>query len=354
MNTENLNGRPSQPADEQLFGDVTSLIEGARRRAAAAVNSELVMLYWSIGKRIREDVLGGERAEYGREILERLGQRLTARYGQGYSRRNLARMLQFAELYPDLEIWPPVAAQLTWTNIVELLTIDEQPKRDFYLAMCAHEHWTKRTLRAKIADKLFERTIDARGSVNGLEVEIAALREGGVTTPGLAFRDPYVLDFLGLDAKHSEADLERAILDEMQRFLLELGADFAFVARQKRIVVDGEDYYLDLLFFHRGMRCLVAVELKTRKLQPGDKGQMELYLRWLDAHERRQGEEPPIGLILCASKGPQQTALLGLDHGEIRAAQYLTQPMREEMQRRLMAATLEIERSEAAGDAPAE
>lgn len=351
MSAEHLNSRPSQPADEQLLGDVTSLIESARQRAAAAINSALVMLYWNIGKRVREDVLGGERAEYGREAVRRLAERLTQRYGRGYTYTALSRMMKFASQYPDSQIVAPLAQQLTWTNIVELLTIDEQPKRDFYLEMCAHEHWTKRTLRAKVTDKLYERTIAARGPISGIEVEIAALRDSGVTTPGLAFRDPYVLDFLGLDTKHSEADLERAILDEMQRFLLELGADFCFVARQRRIIVDGEDYYLDLLFFHRGMRCLVAVELKTRKLEPGDKGQMELYLRWLDSHERRSGEEPPIGLILCAKKGPQQTALLGLDHGEIRAAQYLTQPIRDEMQRRLAAAAREIEFSEGDRDA---
>jgi predicted nuclease of restriction endonuclease-like (RecB) superfamily len=233
----------------------------------------------------------------------------------------------------------PLAAQLTWTNIVEVLTIDEQPKRDFYLAMCAHEHWSKRTLGAQIDGKLFERTVHAAGSVGAVQESLAALRIDGVTTPELAFHDPYVLDFLGLPSKHSEAELERAILDEMQRFLLELGADFCFVARQKRVIVDGADYYLDLLFYHRGMRCLVAIDLKTRHLKPGDKGQMELYLRWLEANETRAGEEPPVGLILCAKKGPQQTALLGLDRGEIRAAQYLTEPIREEMQRRLAAFT---------------
>jgi len=325
------------PTEDALYGDLATLIEDARGRVATAINTELVMLYWGIGKRIRVDVLGGERARYREGVVDRIAVRLAARFGRGYSRRNLFRMLQFAEQYPNRRIVSPLAAQLTWTNIVELLTIDEQPRRDFYMAMCAHEHWSKRTLRAKVDGKLYERTVDAAGSASEIQAHVGALSVDGMTTPELAFRDPHVLDFLGLDPKHSEAQLEQAILDEMQRFLLELGADFCFVARQKRIVVDGADFYLDLLFYHRGMKCLVAIELKTRNLQPGDKGQMELYLRWLDANERRPGEEPPIGLILCARKGPQQTALLGLDRGEIRAAQYLTEPLRDEMQRRLAA-----------------
>ncbi|MEI7814879.1 MAG: PDDEXK nuclease domain-containing protein [Coriobacteriia bacterium] len=323
--------------EDALFGDLSSLIERARTRVATTVNSELVMLYWGIGKRIREEVLGGERAAYGRDIVKRVAARLRERYGRGFSWQNVFRMMKFSELYPDPEIFSPLATKLTWTNIAELLTIDEQPKRDFYLAMCAHERWSKRTLRAQVDGKLFERTVHAAGSLGAVQQQLATLRIDGVTTPELAFHDPYVLDFLGLPSKHSEAELERAILDEMQRFLLELGADFCFVARQKRVIVDGVDYYLDLLFYHRGLRCLVAIDLKTRHLKPGDKGQMELYLRWLDVNERRAGEEPPVGLILCAKKGPQQTALLGLDRGEIRAAQYLTEPIREELQRRLAA-----------------
>ncbi len=332
-------GADLAPIEEALYGDLASLIEDARGRVATAVNTELVMLYWGIGKRIRDEVLGGERARYGNDVVKSVAARLSTRYGRGYGWRNLFRMIKFAELYPHDNIMSPVATKLTWTNIVELLTIDEQPKRDFYMAMCAHEHWSKRMLRAKVDGKLYERTIDATGSSSEVRAHMGTLSVDGVTTPDLAFRDPYVLDFLGLDPKHSEAQLEQAILDEMQRFLLELGADFCFVARQKRVVVDGADFYLDLLFYHRGMKCLVAIELKTRNLQPGDKGRMELYLRWLDANERRPGEEPPIGLILCARKGPQQTALLGLDQGEIRAAQYLTEPLRDEMQRRLAAIT---------------
>jgi predicted nuclease of restriction endonuclease-like (RecB) superfamily len=321
------------PEDERLFGDVAGLIEGARSRAAAAVNSELVMLYWSIGKRVREEVLGGERAAYGQDTVKRLAARLTERYGRGYSWQNIFRMTRAAELYPDVEIFSPVARILTWTNLCELLTIPDQRKRDFYLAFCVHERWSKRTLRAKIAGKLYERTIAARSSADGIEAELATLTATGTVEPTLAFHDPYVLDFLGLPSQHSEADLERAILDEMQRFLLELGVGFTFAERQKRMTVDGHDYRLDLLLYHITMRCYVALELKTRPLEPGDYGQMTLYLRWLDAHQRHAGDAAPIGLILCTEKGPEQVALLGLDSGEVRAARYIVDEVRGGLER---------------------
>ncbi|MFA5844111.1 MAG: PDDEXK nuclease domain-containing protein [Coriobacteriia bacterium] len=325
--------RALTPVDDALFGDVASLIDSARQRVATSVNSELVMLYWSIGKRVRADVLGGERAAYGQQVIRRLAERLTGRYGRGWSKQNLLRMLRFATDYPDASIVSPLARQLTWTNIAELLTIHDQRKRDFYLAFCVHERWSKRTLRAKIAGKLYERTIAARGSADGLEADLAALATTGTVEPALAFRDPYVLDFLGLPPEHGEADLERAILDEMQRFLLELGVGFAFVERQKRMTVDGHDHRLDLLLYHITMRCYVALELKTRPLEPGDYGQMMLYLRWLDHHQRHPGDSAPIGLILCTEKGPEQVALLGLDSGEVRAAQYVVDEVRTGLER---------------------
>ncbi|MDF1542865.1 MAG: PDDEXK nuclease domain-containing protein [Anaerosomatales bacterium] len=323
--------------NDALFGEVSDLIDRARARAASAVNTELVMLYWSIGKRVREEVLGGERAEYGSQVVKRLAQRLTECYGRGWSRQNIERMMRFAEWIPEIEKCSPVAGKLTWTNIAELLTISEQPKRDFYLAMCAHEGWTKRTLRDRVSSKLYERTVAARGSAEGVEADIAALAVKGATEPAIIFRDPYVLDFLDLPPQHSESQLEQAILDEVERFMLELGTGFTFVARQKRVIVDSKDYHLDLLFYHRGMRCLVAIELKTRDLEPADFGQMTLYLRWLDRYERLPGEEPPVGIILCARKVAQQVELLGLDSGEVRAAQYLTHEAREQLQRRLAA-----------------
>ncbi|MDP2233607.1 MAG: PDDEXK nuclease domain-containing protein, partial [Actinomycetota bacterium] len=325
--------RAVTPVDDGLFGDVAGLIDGARTRAAASVNSELVMLCWSIGKRVREEVLGGERGAYGQQVVMRLAERLTARSGRGWSRQNLERMVRFAAWFPDCEKCSTLSGKLTWSHVAELLTISDQRKRDFYATFAAHERWSVRTLRAKIAGKLYERTLAARGSAEGIEADLATLAATGTVEPSLAFRDPYVLDFLGLPPEHSEGDLERAILDEMQRFLLELGVGFAFVERQKRMTVDGRDYRLDLLLYHITMRCYVAIELKTRPLEPGDYGQMTLYLRWLDRHQRHPGDAAPIGLILCTEKGPEQVALLGLDSGEVRAAQYVVDEVRKGLAR---------------------
>lgn len=335
---------PGVPAEELLFGDVTTLIEQARGRVAVTVNAELTMLYWGIGTRIRRDVLGGVRADYGQQIVQRLADRLTVRYGRGYSKVSLLRMVRFAEVYPEPEIVSTLWTQLTWSHCWRLIALQDADERRFYETLATRDHWSVRTLEQQIQRRLYQRALAGRDP-GDLAVDLADAASGD-TASGLLLRDPYVLDFLGLDSAHSEADLERAIIDEMQRFLLELGAGFAFVARQKRITVDGDDYYLDLLFYHYVMRCFVAVELKTRKLQPGDKGQMELYLRWLDRYERVPGDDAPIGLILCTSKGPQQTALLGLDHGEIRAARYITEPMRDEMRRRLVAAAGQLEAGE--------
>ena len=328
---ENLIPRASD--DDALFGDVAGLIEHARTRAVASVNSELVMLYWSVGKRVRDDVLGGERAVYGKAVVKRLARRLTNRYGRGWSRQNVERMVRFVGWLPDIDKCSTLSGKLSWSHITELLTISEHLKRDFYLAFCIHERWSVRALRTKIASKLYERTIAARGSIQGLGKELETLTFTGHAEPSLSFRDPYILDFLDLPCAHSEADLERAILDEMQRFLLELGVGFAFVERQKRMTVDGRDYRLDLLLYHITMRCYVAIELKTRALAPDDYGQMMLYLRWLDHHQRHGGDEPPIGLILCTEKGPEQVALLGLDSGEVRAAQYVTDEVRAGLER---------------------
>lgn len=324
------------PASE-LLGDLRKLIDAARHRAAATVNSELVRLYWHVGTRIRTDLLDQERAPYGEQIVTTLSAQLVPDYGRGFSRRNLYRMMQFAEAWPDAQIVTTLSAQLSWSHIVELLVVKDPLARDFYAELCRLERWSVRTLRAKIGGLLFERTAIAKRPEVVISRDLDALRDSDRLTPDLVFRDPYLLGFLGLQDTHSERDLEAAILRELEAFILELGTGFSFVARQKRIVIGGEDFYLDLLFYHRDLRRLVAIELKLGKFKPGDMGQVELYLKWLDRHERREGEEQPIGLILCAQKNDQVVELLELDDGRLRVATYLTElPPKELLERKIL------------------
>jgi predicted nuclease of restriction endonuclease-like (RecB) superfamily len=323
-------------ADDRLLGDIRALIEAAREQTARAVNSALVGLYWHIGKRVREDVLREERAEYGQRIVETLSARLTAEYGRGFDRRNLFHMIRFAEVFPDEAIVNALRTQLSWTHFRELISIDDPLKREFYAELCRAERWSTRTLQHKIGHLLFERTALSKQPDEVIVSDLAALRDEDRMTPDLVFRDPYFLDFLGLTAPYIEKDMEQAILRELEAFILELGTDFSFVARQKRITVDSEDYYLDLLFYHRRLRRMVAIELKLGKLKAADKGQMELYLRWLEKYEMRPGEEPPLGLILCADKSEEHVELLQLDRSGIQVAQYLTElPPRDLLEKTL-------------------
>ena len=317
--------KASPPVRQNLLGEIRGLIEAAREQTARAVNSTLAGLYWHIGKRIREDVLKQKRAGYGEEVLQTLSAKLTAEYGRGYTEKSLRHMVRFAEAFPDEQIVSALRRQLSWTHFKELIYLDDPLKRDFYAEMCRVECWSTRTLSHKIGHLLYERTAVAKKPDVLIAMDIAALRDEDRLTPDMVFRDPYFLDFLGLTGYHVEKDVEEAILLELEAFILELGTDFAFVARQKRITVDHEDYYLDLLFYHRRLRCLVAVDLKLGRFQAADKGQMELYLRWLEQHDTQSGEESPIGLILCADKSEEHVELLRLKDSGIRVAQYLTE-----------------------------
>ncbi len=329
----------STPVAERLLLDIRALIESARQQTARVVNSALVLTYWSIGSRIQREVLGDERAEYGKQIIERLAQQLTVEYGSGFSRASLFHMLRFAQVFPEREIVSTLSRQLTWSHFRELLYLDDPLQRDFYAQMCATERWSVRLLRQKIQGMLFERTAISRKPEALVAQELEALRTEDRMTPDLVFRDPYVLDFLGLKDTYAEKDLEEAILGELERFMIEMGTDFAFVARQKRMVIDGVDYRLDLLFFHRRLRRLIAIDLKLGRFQAADKGQMELYLRWLEKHEQRPGEESPLGLILCAGKAEEHVELLQLEQSGIRVAEYLTElPPREVLEQKLHAA----------------
>jgi predicted nuclease of restriction endonuclease-like (RecB) superfamily len=277
---------------DNLFQDLRSLIIEARQDVARQVNSALVLLYWRLGKRIRQDILKESRAEYGEEIVPTLSAQLVPEFGEGFSKRNLFRMIRFAEVFPTEQIVSTLSTQLGWSHFVEIVPLKDELQRDFYAEMCRIERWSVRTLRRKISGMLFERTALSRKPVELAKQELIKLREEDKLTPDLVFRDPYFLDFLGLKDTYSEKDLETAILRELESFILELGAGFSFVARQKRMTVADEDYYLDLLFYHRKLRRLVAIDLKLGKFQAADKGQMELYLRWPSPSQAFAEEAP--------------------------------------------------------------
>lgn len=313
------------PAEQNnLLLDICQLIAHAQQRAAAAVNAELTLLYWQIGKRIQHEVLQGQRAEYGQQVMSTLAEQLVREYGKGWSKRQLWLCVQMATVFPDADIVRTVCAELSWSHLRLLLGFDDPLKRDFYIEICRLEHWSVRQLQNRIQSMLYERTAISKKTEETIQQDLVALRSEGKFSPDLAFRDPYLLDFLGLADTYSEKDLESSILAEMQRFITELGSDFAFMARQKRITIDQRDYYIDLLFYHRRLKCLVAIDLKIGEFEAAYKGQMELYLRYLEKHEQLDGENTPIGLILCTGKNQEHVELLQLDKSNIRVADYLT------------------------------
>ena len=332
---------PMAVPGKELVSDLRALILDARTNVARTVNAELTLLYWHIGRRIRQDILKKRRAAYGQEIVAALGRQLETEFGRGFGKKNLHRMVQFAEVFPDEEIVAALRRQLGWTHFKQLIPIDDPLKREFYTEMCRMERWSTRTLNRKIQSMLFERTALSKKPDKLIARELKSLREEDKLTPDIVFRDPYLLDFLGLRDTYAEKDLEAAILREMESFILELGVGFAFMERQKRITVDGDDYYLDLLFYHRRLRRLVAIELKLGDFKPADKGQMELYLRWLDKYERRDEEDAPIGLILCAGKKEETVRLLDMEGSGIRVASYWTEALpRAELERKLHEAVI--------------
>lgn len=315
---------PAVVDEAALLTDLRELIQSARQRIATVANSTTTLLYWHLGRRLLVESLQDERAPYGKRILATVSRQLTVEFGQAFTLRSLYRAIQFCQGFPDQDIVSTLSTQLSWSHFLELLPIKDPLARDFYAEMCRVERWDVRTLRRKIGGMLFQRTALSRKSETVISTEIARLRDGQMS-PDTVFRDPYLLDLLGLRGAYSERDLESAILREIEGVLLELGTGFAFVARQKRVSVGKDDFHLDLLFFHRHLRRLIAVELKLESFQPAHVGQMELYLRWLDRYERAPGEEAPIGLILCASADAEQVELLQLDAKSIRVSEYLTE-----------------------------
>ena len=308
-----------------LLKSLVSLIDNARRRVAISINSELSLLYWNIGNEINNDILKNKRADYGKQIISELSKELIIKYGSGFSKRNLHNFVRFNELFSDFEIMQTLSAQLSWSHFYTLTSISDDLKREFYIQMCKHERWSVRTLKNKIDSMLFERTAISKKPEQTIINELKQLEKENQISPDLTFQDPYMLDFLGLKNTYSEKDIESAILVHLQNFIIELGTEFAFLARQKRIIIDNEDFYIDLLFYHRGLKRLIAIDLKLDKFKAAYKGQMELYLRWLERNEMRANENKPIGLILCSEKSPEQINYLSMDNNEeIKVAEYLT------------------------------
>lgn len=304
--------------------NISQLIRSTKQRMATAVNAELTLLYWHIGNRINQYILQGERAEYGQEIVRTLAERLTEQFGKGWSKRNLNYMIQFATTFPDLQIVQSLIAQLSWTHFTKLFVIEDPIKRDFYATMAAQERWSTRTLDDRISSLLFERTAISKKPDETIIQELTLLREKGEYNQSMVLKDPYILDFLDLNDRYLEKDLEDAILREIEQFLLELGAGFTFIARQKRIQIDNDDFYIDLLFYNRKLKRLIAIELKTEAFKHSHKSQMELYLAWLAKYEQEEDENPPLGIILCTSKKQEQVELLDLKNSDIHIAEYMT------------------------------
>jgi predicted nuclease of restriction endonuclease-like (RecB) superfamily len=300
-------------SENDLFNELSHLIEQSKQQVSVQANSTLTILFWQIGFRINETILQNKRAEYGKQIVVTLSQQLTQKYGRNFEEKNLRRMMQFSQQFSDKQIVVTLSRQLSWSHFLAILPIKNTEAKFFYASQVSNQLMSVRDLRKQIATKTFERTAIANTQTTQIDDSLPN-----------TFKDPYLLDFLNLGNAYLEKDLEQAILFELEKFILELGKGFTFVERQKRMIIDGEDFNLDLLFFHRKLKRLVAIELKLGKFQAKHKGQMELYLKWLDKYEKQEGENTPIGLILCAESSREQIELLEMHKDGIMVAEYWT------------------------------
>ncbi len=333
-----------KPHNNNLFSEIKLLIEEARQTVAVAVNAATTILYWNIGRRVNNEILENKRAEYGKEVVKTLSKELTQEFGKGWSEQHLRHCLRFAETFPDKEILYALSRQLSWTHFRTVIYLDDELKREFYIQMSRIENWNTRALNEKINSMLFERTAISKKPEELIKKELKELREENKLSPDLIFRDPYFLNFLGLEDNYSEKSLEDAILRELEKFILELGQGFTFVERQKRMLIDGDSFKLDLLFYHRKLKRLVAIDLKLDRFKAQYKGQMELYLRYLEKFETEKGEDLPIGLILCAEGSKEQIELLQLEESGIRVAEYLVELPSKELLQKKLHKVIELER----------
>ena len=323
MANEIIDTNAIEQVGENLYQGVTEIIDCAKQKVVVYVNQHANMMFWQIGHFINEDLGYKQYSAYGDKILATLSQRLTARYGKGYSYSAVTRMMKVARVYNEIEMFATMSQTLTWSHFVELVTIEDDTKRLFYQQMGIAEHWSVRQLRDKQDGMMYERSLIAAKPKDEIVHTLEKLTPTHME-PDIVLRNSYVLDFLGLDGYYSEEELEAAIARQLEAFIMELGQGFAFLERQKRFTVDGTDYYLDLLFYHRKLKCLVAVDLKLGKFKPQYKGQMELYLKYLEKYEMQPDENPPIGLLLCSEGNTEHIELMMLNEDHIKVAQYLT------------------------------
>ena len=286
---------PTSPTNAPDFDEISRLIESARQRAYQAVNTALIELYWQVGAYLSAKI---KAAEWGEGVVDQLAQHLVSTQPglKGFTRRNLFRMRQFYEAYPDPQIVSALLTQLPWTHNLIILGRSQRPEeREFYLKMAAQEKWSSRELERQYDTALFERVVLSPAKVSPLVTQIHP-------EAASVFKDSYLVEFLDLPAAHLESDLQRGLLAQLRQFLLELGRDFCFVGSEYPLQVGKQDFALDLLFFHRGLNCLVAIELKTTRFSPEHLGQLNFYLEALDRDHKKPHENPAIGLLLCASK----------------------------------------------------
>lgn len=336
-----MTGIIKKPDYKNLLNDISRLVEGARRRAAKQVNTIIVQTYWEIGRLIVEDEQKGEeKANYGTELIVELSKDLTKRYGKGFSKSNLFLMRKFYSTYPPQK-FQTVSGKfnngqiLSWSHYCELTTIKDDLARSFYEIESIKNNWSVRELKRQINSLLFERLALSKDKDNVMQLA----QEGQVIEkPEDAIKDPYVLEFLGLPERscYTESQLEQELTNHLQEFILELGKGFTFVGRQKRITIDNEHYYVDLIFYHRMLRCLVLIDLKIGKLTHADVGQMNFYLNYIKDQEMLEDENLPVGIILCTepnrSKVFVEYALGGLSNNVFVSKYKLYLPTKSELE----------------------
>lgn len=318
-----MDNLPQIVNEDLLFSNVSSIIENRKYNAVSSANTQIIAMFWEVGNYINKNVLEDSRADYGKKILSTLSTKLVSRYGKSFVEANLYRMKRFVTIFPELNAIANYIPFLSWSHFCEIMRIKDEKARMYYAHDAVERKLGIRDLRDTIARKAFERTEIANTQLTNESV-----------VPFNVFKDPYLLDVLELKDNFLESDLENAILIELEKFILEFGKGFAFMERQKRIIIDGDDFKIDLLFYNRSLRRLVAIELKTGRFKPQYKGQMELYLKWLDKYERKEGENAPIGLILCTEASRDQIELLEMDKAGIAVAEFwINLPPKNEFER---------------------